>query len=127
METISVADVSAFTTADGSTIRELFNPRVCDLKNQSLAHATLSPGQKTERHFHPRAEEIYFVLRGRALMEVDGQTRELKEGDAVAIPSGAKHHVENIGDGELEFLCCCAPAYSHDDTILCEDKPNVCD
>ena len=126
MTTTSLAQSEPFTTADGSTIRELFNPRSSPHQNQSLAHATLASGQKTTRHFHPLAEETYFVLKGRGLMEVDGQTRELGEGDAVAIPSSAKHRIENIGDVKLEFLCCCAPAYSHDDTILCDGEPDCC-
>lgn len=126
MKNTSLAAIEPFTTADGSLIRELFNPRNSPHRNQSLAHATLVPGQKTARHFHPLSEETYFILRGRALMEVDGAERELSEGDAVAIPSGAKHQIENIGKQELEFLCCCAPAYSHDDTILCGDKRNLC-
>ncbi len=127
MKTASLHQLEPFTTADGSTIRELFNPRNCELKNGSVAHATLAPKQKTARHFHPLAEETYFVLRGRALMEVDGETTELSAGDAVAIPNGAKHQIENIGDEELIFLCCCAPAYAHEDTILCESEPKNCD
>ena len=26
--------------------------------------------------------------------------------------------IENAGEGELVILCCCAPAYEHDDTVL---------
>ena len=126
MTTTSLTEIEPFTTADGSTIRELLNPRNSPHQNQSLAHATLSAGQKTTRHYHPLTEETYFVMSGRALMEVDGETRELSAGDAVAIPSGAKHQIENVGDGPLEFLCCCAPAYSHDDTILCPGEPKFC-
>ena len=127
MKTTSLAQIVPFTTADGSLIHELFNPRNGDLKNGSVAHATLAPKQKTTRHFHPLAEETYFVLRGRARMEVDGETSELSAGDAVAIPNGAKHRIENIGDEELGFLCCCAPAYAHEDTILCEGETKNCD
>ncbi|BCM91121.1 hypothetical protein IAD21_02985 [Abditibacteriota bacterium] len=119
---VALQDCSPFTTADGSTIREVFNPRNSVLLNGSLAHASLEVGQKTARHFHPKAEEIYFILKGRGLMEVDGEKAELGEGDAVAISSGAKHQIEALGDEKLEFLCCCAPAYSHEDTVLCEDE-----
>lgn len=100
----------------------MFNPRNSALVNGSLAHATLEVGKSTTRHFHPLAEEVYFVLSGRGLMEVDGETAELHPGDSVAIPSGAKHQISNSGDEELRFLCCCAPAYTHEDTILCEEE-----
>ena len=108
-----------YVTADGSTIRELLNGANSTLSNQSLAEATLTPGQKTERHFHPRSEEIYYVLSGSGAMNIGEQTRAVKTGDAIAIAAGAPHCIENDGEVELRFLCCCAPAYSHEDTVLC--------
>jgi mannose-6-phosphate isomerase-like protein (cupin superfamily) len=113
-------DAQPFTTADGSQIRELLNPRNSPLQNQSLAEATLSPNQCTTAHFHPQAEEIYFVVEGRGTIEIDGEKRAVAVGDAVAIPKAQTHRICNDGDGSLRFLCCCAPAYSHDDTILVE-------
>lgn len=41
-------------------------------------------------------------------------------GDAIAIPPGLVHQITNIGDAALTFLCCCAPGYEHDDTVLVE-------
>ncbi|RYG57021.1 cupin domain-containing protein [bacterium] len=125
MHLVSLQSCPPFTTADGSTIREVFNPRNSALLNGSLACATLQIGQKTTRHFHPKAEEIYFVLKGRGLMEIDGERVEMGEGDAVAIPSGARHQIEALGSEALEFLCCCAPAYSHEDTVLCDDETSI--
>jgi mannose-6-phosphate isomerase-like protein (cupin superfamily) len=39
-------------------------------------------------------------------------------GDSIAIPPGTPHCLENKGSQALHILCCCAPAYSHDDTEL---------
>lgn len=89
------------------------------MTNQSLAEATLNPGQKTARHFHPQSQEIYFILSGCGAMTIGGETREVKSGDAIAIAAGEAHCIENIGAGELRLLCCCAPAYSHEDTVFC--------
>jgi mannose-6-phosphate isomerase-like protein (cupin superfamily) len=55
--------VEPFTTKDGSTIRELHHTG-----SQSLAEATLGPGQVTERHYHRRSEEIYVVLEGKGTL-----------------------------------------------------------
>lgn len=49
-------------------------------------------------------------------MELDGQTRRVRPGDAILIPPGAWHTIENDGDDELRLMCCCAPPYTHDDT-----------
>jgi len=109
----SVEGVEAFVTKDGSTIRELHHTAV-----QSLAEATLEVEQATERHYHRASEEIYFVLKGQGKLEVDGETTHVRPGDAVLIPAGAWHQLENNGTSELRILCCCAPAYSHDDTFF---------
>jgi mannose-6-phosphate isomerase-like protein (cupin superfamily) len=113
MKITTVDAVEAFTTKDGSTIRELHHTAV-----QSLAEATLEPGQATQRHYHRVSEEIYFVVKGSGDMEVDGENTRIRPGDAVLIPVGAWHSLENDGTSELRILCCCAPAYSHDDTYF---------
>ena len=46
--------------------------------------------------------------------------REIQPGDAVVIPPGMRHKVWATGQEPLRFLCCCSPAYSHEDTVLTE-------
>ena len=113
----SLESAEAFTTADGSTIRELLGLPTAPVRNQSLAEATLEAGQETQRHYHADAEEIYYIVEGSGEMEVDGDRRSLSVGDAVLIPPGARHQIR-AGDARLRFLCCCAPAYRHDDTFF---------
>jgi mannose-6-phosphate isomerase-like protein (cupin superfamily) len=113
VKVVSLERIDPFVTKDGSTIRELHHT---DL--QSLAEATLEPSQATERHYHRATEEIYFVIKGSGTMEVDGDTRTIRPGDAVLIPAGAWHQLENDGSSELRILCCCAPPYSHEDTFF---------
>jgi mannose-6-phosphate isomerase-like protein (cupin superfamily) len=111
MNVASLAQTTPFTTKDGSTIRELHHTEL-----QSLAEASLPAGQATERHYHRRSEEIYFVLEGEGELEVDGERRTLSPGDAALIPPGAWHEITGLGP--LRFLCCCSPPYSHDDTFF---------
>lgn len=118
MDVIQRDQTEAFTTADGSTIRELLAHRNSSIRNQSLAEASLPPGKRTQPHYHPRAEEIYYILSGTGVMTLSGQDRDVGPGDAIAIPPGAHHTIFNSGEGELVFLCMCAPCYEHEDTIL---------
>jgi mannose-6-phosphate isomerase-like protein (cupin superfamily) len=106
-------DVKPFVTKDGSTIRELHHTDA-----QSLAEATLEPDQATERHYHRRSEEIYLVTKGSGSLEIDGETRKVRPGDAVLIAPGAWHSLENDGTSELTILCMCSPPYSHEDTFF---------
>jgi mannose-6-phosphate isomerase-like protein (cupin superfamily) len=113
----SLAEAEPFTTADGSTIRELLGLPTAPVRNQSLAEASLAGGQATDRHYHAESEEIYYVVEGSGEMELDGERRPVGVGDAVLIPPGARHQIRASDDG-LRFLCCCAPAYRHEDTFF---------
>jgi mannose-6-phosphate isomerase-like protein (cupin superfamily) len=116
----SLEEAEAFTTADGSTIRELLGLPTAPVRNQSLAEATLEPGQATERHYHREAEEIYYVVEGAGALEIDGDRQRVTVGDACLIPPGAWHQIAADEGSRLRFLCCCAPAYRHDDTFFAE-------
>ena len=109
-----------FVTKDGSQIRELLAHRNSCIRNQSLAEARLPLGASTTLHHHPRTEEIYYILSGSGLMRISDGQADVHPGDAIAIPPGAVHQITNTGTGELKFLCCCAPGYEHDDTVLAE-------
>ena len=118
MDVINQKDTVPFTTADGSTIRELLAHRNSSIRQQSLAEARLAPGAATTPHHHAVTEEIYYMLVGEAEMTLGEETRAVGPGDAIAIPPGERHTIRNTGTEELVFLCTCAPGYEHDDTFL---------
>ena len=120
MEIRSIEAVPAFTTKDGSEIRELLAHRNSVIRNQSLAEARVPVGGSTQEHYHARAEEIYFITAGRGRMRIEAETAEVAAGDAIAIPPGKKHKLWNTGSEILKLLCCCSPAYEHSDTIITE-------
>jgi mannose-6-phosphate isomerase-like protein (cupin superfamily) len=118
MEVRSLERAEPFVTADGSTIRELHGLVTSSAKGQSLAEATLEPGQATVRHYHGETEEIYFLTEGHGEIELDGERRGVEAGDAILIPAGAWHQIRALGEGQLRLLCCCAPPYRHEDTFF---------
>jgi mannose-6-phosphate isomerase-like protein (cupin superfamily) len=118
MQVIQLADRESFITADGSGIRELAHPSWTPARNQSLAEATLEPGGETAEHYHPVAEEIYYFTDGTGRMRLGAEEAEIKGGDCVVIPPGTVHKLWNTGDAPLVLLCCCSPAYAHEDTVL---------
>ncbi|MEO8205963.1 MAG: cupin domain-containing protein [Chthoniobacterales bacterium] len=105
-----------FTTKDGSEIRSILDRTNAPVQNQSLAEASVPAGTTTERHYHKLSEEFYFILEGNGEMEINGEKHPVKPGDGILIPPGVSHHITATGD--LRFLCCCAPPYSHEDTYL---------
>ncbi len=118
MDIINIEKVESFTTKDGSEIRELLAYRNSCIQNQSLAEARLPPGASTTGHHHTKTEEIYYVLEGEGTMQIGSDRQPVGVGDAIAIPPGAFHQITNTGQTVLKFLCCCAPCYEHEDTVL---------
>jgi mannose-6-phosphate isomerase-like protein (cupin superfamily) len=116
----NINDVVSFATKDGSEIRELLAHRNSCIRNQSLAEARLPAGASTAPHYHPNTEEIYYILSGEARMRIGQEIAAVGPGDAIAIPPGLSHQITNTGREPLVFLCCCAPAYEHADTVLVE-------
>ena len=120
MDIKNLEEVGCFTTKDGSEIRELLAHRNSAIRHQSLAEARLPAGGATQEHYHPLTEEIYYITHGVGLIRIEGETRPVRAGDAIAIPPGRRHKLWNTGPETLRLLCCCAPAYEHADTIITE-------
>lgn len=115
-------DIPAYLTKDGSEIRELLHPDHHGLRNQSLAEATVPAGTRTLLHRHHRTEEIYHVTSGQGRMVLSDECFDVGPGDSILIPPGTPHCIESVGSAPLKILCCCSPAYSHEDTELLEGQ-----
>ncbi len=122
MDIVNLADAPPFITKDGSEIRELLAHRNSAIANQSLAEARVPVGGATDEHYHPKTEEIYYITHGRGRMRIEDEEREVAVGDAIAILPGKKHKLWNTGEETLRLLCCCAPGYEHEDTVITEEN-----
>lgn len=111
-------DRPVYMTKDGSLIRELLHPDHHEIEHQSLAEATVPAGVTTHLHRHLQSEEVYHITAGSGLMTLAEGQFQVLPGDSVVIPPGTAHCIRNDGDGPLVIFCCCAPAYSHEDTEL---------
>jgi mannose-6-phosphate isomerase-like protein (cupin superfamily) len=118
IEKANLRQLESFVTADGSAIRELAGPSWTPARAQSLAEATVEPGAATAEHYHPRSEELYYFVAGEGRMRLGADESAVVAGDCVVIPPGTAHKLLNDGREPLVLLCCCAPAYSDDDTVL---------
>ena len=109
-----------FVTADGSEIRELAGIPSANAVNQSVAQATVPAGADTIEHYHRTSEEIYYFTGGSGRMRLGDDEFGVRAGDCVVIAPGVRHKL--WAESELVLLCCCAPAYSHEDTVLLEQR-----
>ena len=75
--------------------------------------------QDSERHYHRRLTEIYYVLSGNGQMEIDGALRALTPGDAVFIPPGVVPRAVP-GAAPMSILNFVMPAFDPEDEWVVE-------
>ena len=108
-------DCEEFVSADKAVLRELLHPDKADLKiGYSLAHAVVRPGMTTLPH-RLKTSEVYYIMEGKGIMYIDGESLEVGTGMAIYIPPGAKQNIHNPGDRDLIFICMVDPAWKEED------------
>jgi quercetin dioxygenase-like cupin family protein len=80
--------------------------------NLMFVRAQLPPGEAHEFHFHPRMEEVLYVLSGTAEQWVEQEKRLMRQGESLYLPAGIVHGTYNIGNDTLDFLAVLSPAKS---------------
>lgn len=90
--------------------------------NHSFGHVVIPPNCSSRPHYHPIAEETYFILKGRAKMIVDGKEHLVEPGDAVFICPPEKHQIFTEGNEDLEFIVVCAPPWEPTNSVFLDEK-----
>lgn len=80
------------------------NPEDFDSCIRFMHETTLLPGSSIGLHPHKGNEELYYVLEGKGLMTVDGESAEMNSGDVCLTKNGSSHSFKNIGEGELRII-----------------------
>ena len=118
MIVVNRGQASVIRTPHGSEIRPLVDRTTSEIELCSLAEEVLPAGAVVGRHHHLETEEVYYLLAGRGRMTVGAETREVAAGDAIYIPRGAMHALENTGAEPIRLLLVCGPAYSREDHLM---------
>jgi len=108
---------AVINTTHGSELRPLIDRTTSDITQCSLAEEILPPGCAVTPHHHREIEEIYYIVSGQGVMTVDSETREVEAGDAVYVPRGQRHTLENTGVQPITLLVACGPAFFYEDEI----------
>ncbi|MDP3998651.1 MAG: cupin domain-containing protein [bacterium] len=66
--------------------------------------AKLPAGKSFKPHYHEDMEEVFIILNGTAKIKIDSEEEILNEGDAVVIPMGKVHEMENISDEDVNYI-----------------------
>lgn len=82
-----------------------------NLKSQHLDYriSMYQPKAHVARHSHKVQEQVYHVLDGEALMEIDGKTQVVRKHDVIYLPPGVEHAITNTGLTDLVFIVVTSP------------------
>ena len=71
-----------------------------------LSFQTLVPGQDSGfLHTHKTHEELYFILKGEGLYQVDGEQFAVSEGTVIRVSPDGKRALKNTGTTDMVMLC----------------------
>jgi mannose-6-phosphate isomerase-like protein (cupin superfamily) len=96
--------------------------RLVDRDDLSVIRERVPPGAGEARHRHHRAEQVFIVVSGELLIEVEGTAATLRAGDALEVHAGTAHRVSNPGSADAWFLVVSAPSTRNDRENL--DEPS---
>ncbi len=89
--------------------KALVHPETAGSRLIDYRISTYQPMAYVERHVHKVQEQVYHVLDGEGLMEIEGEKRVVRKHDVVFIPPGNWHSIENTGLGDLTFIVATTP------------------
>jgi mannose-6-phosphate isomerase-like protein (cupin superfamily) len=100
-------------TTDNKTIREHFGKSSTGNEDFSIAHM-IAPANWSEPFQNPEFDEVTMMVKGKKLIEVDGEKIELSAGESILIKKGAKVRYSNPYNEDAEYWSMCLPAFSID-------------
>lgn len=65
-------------------------------------------------HYHEVARQFFFILKGKAIFEIDNVILIVREGEGLQIEAGKRHRIMNRDEGFLEFIVCSHPSTQDD-------------
>ncbi len=100
-------------TFEWGAIKWLVTPNTQVGAGLTFGEVVLQPGRGHDRHNHPNAEEILYVLSGEGeQMLDDGEPFPVKAGDTIYVPTAVFHSTRNTGWEPLRLLALYNPAGS---------------
>ena len=86
-------------------------------KHTQLVLMSLNPGEEIGFEIHYGTDQFFRVESGVGMSVINGIRRPIRAGDAVVVPSGAKHNIINTGRVDLKLYTLYSPPHHADKVI----------
>lgn len=72
-------------------------------------------GAEEVLHLHTQSQQFFYILKGKAVFEIDGVILIVHEHEGLHVEAGRQHRIMNKEeDRALEFLVCSQPSTQND-------------
>jgi len=93
----------------GALSKPLVMPETAGSRHLDYRISMYQPMAYVELHTHKVQEQIYHVLEGEGLMDIDGKKHVVRKHDVIYLPPGISHAIQNSGLTDLVFLVITSP------------------
>ena len=93
----------------GALSKPLVMPETAGSRRIDYRISMYQPMAYVQRHKHAVQEQVYHVIDGEGLMEIDGVNHVVRKHDFIFIPPGIEHSISNSGLVDLVFLVVTSP------------------
>ena len=93
----------------GALSKALVAPATAGSQLMDYRISTYAPMAYVERHVHKVQGQVYHILDGEGLMEIDDEKRVVRKNDVIFIAPGCWHSITNSGLGQLTFIVVTTP------------------
>lgn len=85
-----------------------------DQTDLSVKLERMPPHTGEQTHYHEKARQFFFILKGKALFDTEAGRFELQPQQGLEIQPGCRHRILNEGSEDLEFILCSQPSTAGD-------------
>ncbi len=109
-----LTDVSPYSPAGHSrtTNFRLLGPGAAGSERFEVILGEIEPGGRADAHAHERIEQAVFVLEGKAVIEIEGESEIAGPKDLMYFPAGVKHSITPLDGRPIRLLIIYAPPLS---------------
>ncbi|MBB6372722.1 cupin domain-containing protein [Chryseobacterium shigense] len=87
-------------------------------QNLSVKQEKMPAGTAEKMHFHARAEQVFYILKGEAVLYVNNEKFLVRTGESISIQPELEHFISNESQDDLEFLVISSPSTNNDRTEI---------
>jgi mannose-6-phosphate isomerase-like protein (cupin superfamily) len=93
----------------GALSKPLVMPETAGSRHIDYRISMYQPMAYVKPHRHKVQEQVYHVIEGEGVMQIDGHDHVVRKHDFIFLPPGVEHSIANTGLTDLVFLVVTSP------------------